>query len=183
MPAPRPPVQRRPARLSHLLERDLTALAAGQPGSSTLSRPLAGSPDSARSALNAFNTLNHRVQCLDFTAGCVTTLARMRLVQSTGFLYDCYAYGDPADPAFGRVVRQYRDAFSAALARTPPAVLVLSNQNCGAPDSFAKLARWPALAELVATRCRLLKEVTPPEPIHWAGQPAQPYSYRLYLRR
>ena len=168
-----------PQDFSHLLERDRTALAAHPP----VAFSLATSVDGRRDQPVLDHVLDHHVQCLDFTAGCVTTLARMHLVQSTGFLYDCYGYGAPAAPVLRQVVRQYREAFLAALDRNPPAVLVLSSQNCGGPDSFAKVDRWPALGELVAARYVLFKEVTPPDPIHWANQPAQPYSYRLYLHR
>ncbi len=130
------------------------------------------------------HALDKNIQCIDFTAGCVTTLYRMRLEQSTGYLYDCYLF-QPADadtPA-ADTVRRYREAFWTALTARTPQVLVLSDQDCGRPHSFAKVDRWPALADLIASQYRLEKQVTPPETIRWASTLAQPYSYRVYIRK
>ncbi len=124
-------------------------------------------------------SLDGKVQCVDFTAGCVTALYRMKLVQSTGFLYDCYAFG----PGDNKTVLAYREAFWKALSAHPPSVFIVSSQNCGYPPSFQKLERWPALNALIQTQYQLNKQVFPPDPIRWARQPATPYGYRIYQRR
>lgn len=122
--------------------------------------------------------LDGQVQCIDFTAGCVTTLYRMRLRESTGFLYDCYAFQSGAND----VVREYREKFSVALSAHSPRVLVVSDQDCGHPDSFGDVDRWPQLSQLVAANYVLVKQVTPPGPVRWADNSAAPYSYRIYVR-
>ncbi len=123
--------------------------------------------------------LDGQVQCIDFTAGCVTTLNHMRLTESTGFLYDCYAF----QPGTNAAVREYRQRFNAALLARPPRVLVVSDQDCGHPDSFGNIDRWPQLSQFVAANYVLVEQVTPPEPVRWADTAAAPYSYRIYLRR
>ncbi|MBB5061360.1 hypothetical protein HDF16_006096 [Granulicella aggregans] len=125
--------------------------------------------------------LDGKVQCIDFTSGCTTTLYRMRLVPATGFLYDCYAYG----PDTNAVVREYRESFWRELTRRPPAVMVVSNQSCSASetDGFKKLERWPALADMIRDQYVLEKEVIPPDAVRWVRQVAVPHRYRIYLRR
>jgi hypothetical protein len=124
-------------------------------------------------------TLDGKVQCIDFTGGCITTLYRMHLEQSTGFLYDCYAYG----ASNNRFVREYREAFRKALAAHPPSVMVVSSQNCEDSDNFDKIDRWADLGSLIRSQYVLNKEVIPPDSILWAGQSAISPKYRIYLRR
>jgi len=124
-------------------------------------------------------TLDRKVQCIDFTSGCITTLYRMQLEQSTGFLYDCYLFQPEDNP----VVRQYRKEFWNTLTAHTPDVLILSNQDCGRPNNFDKINRWPQLASLLTSDYRLYKEVHPPDPIHWASTSVPSNSYRLYLRQ
>ncbi len=123
--------------------------------------------------------LNRQVQCVDYTAGCIETLDRMQIVQSTGYLYDCYAFGADSNPT----VQQYRRSFLHAVQATSPTYLVVSDQVCGYPDGFASLQRWPQLVALLQSRYVLQREVTPPDLIRWASRPAMPYSYRIYARR
>lgn len=146
------------ADFSTLLQADLTHLNASSPGNASL---------------------DGRVQCIDFTAGCATTLYRMRLTESTGFLYDCYAFQSDTDT----VVREYRRRFRTALEVHPPEVIVQSDQDCAHSYSFDNIARWPELSQFIASNYVLVKQVTPPEPIRWANKPAKPYSYRIYLLR
>jgi hypothetical protein len=142
-----------PNDFSNLLQRDLNALGG--------------------------HALDGDVQCIDFTGGCITTLYRMHLEQSTGFLYDCYAYG----PSNSRFVRDYREAFRKALVAHPPSVLVVSSQNCEASDNFDKIDRWADLGSLIRSQYVFDKEVIPPDAILWAGQPALSPKYRIYLHR
>jgi hypothetical protein len=124
-------------------------------------------------------TLDRKLQCIDFTSGCITSLYRMGLEQSTGFLYDCYMFQPGDDP----VVRQYRKDFWNALTAHAPNLIILSNQDCGRPNSFDKIDRWPELANFLTSQYTFYKEVHPPEPIHWASTVVPSPGYRLYLRR
>ena len=65
------------------------------------------------------------VQCLDTVGGCIGTLYSLGMVQSTGFLYDCYAYSGTEKQR-----SQYRHAFLAALVSARPRYLVLTSQFC-----------------------------------------------------
>ena len=127
--------------------------------------------------------LSGKVQCFDTTAGCVNTLYRARLVQATGFLYDCYAYAPRGEESMW-VVNRYRRAFLRALTESAPEVLVVSDQYCqGGQDGYDKLKRWPALNELIGSRYRLYAERMPPDDVYWWSRPLKPSGYRIYLRK
>ncbi len=126
--------------------------------------------------------LNGNVQCLEMAGGCITTLYRMRLVQSSGFLYDCYLY-PTQDQAAAHIAERnrYRDAFEAAFLAHPPQVLVVSSDECGPPDfEYRKLARWPWLAASLSDRFQLVRDFRPTALEGWNGKPALPYGYRIY---
>ncbi len=126
--------------------------------------------------------LNGNVQCLEMAGGCITTLYRMRLVQSSGFLYDCYLY-PTEDQAVAHIAERdrYRRAFQAALLAHPPRALVVSSDECGPPDfKYRKLDRWPWLAAYLGGRYKLLREYMPTTFESWGGKPARPYGYRIY---
>lgn len=127
--------------------------------------------------------LSGKVQCLDTTAGCINTLYRARLVQATGYIYDCYAYA-PRGSERMDVVDRYRKAFFAALARNPPDVFVASDQYCqGGEDGYGKLNRWPGIDALIATRYRLYVERVPPHNVYWWSRVMKPSGYRIYVKR
>jgi hypothetical protein len=127
--------------------------------------------------------LTGKVQCLDTIAGCINTLYRNKLVQATGFFYDCYAYA-PRGTKMMWMVDRYRSDFLEALKRNPPMIFVLSNQYCQeGPDSYDKLKRWPELAGLLDSQYRLYAERMPPDEVYWWSRPLKPSGYRIYLRR
>lgn len=127
--------------------------------------------------------LADHVQCFDMAGGCVTTLLRLRLPQSTGFLYDCYAFA-PVAPAFQREQQRYRRAWLAALQKSSPALLIVTSDECGPPDEhYTKLARWPALDRLLRAQYVLASQWTPTREENWNGHPTRPYGFRLYARR
>jgi hypothetical protein len=101
----------------------------------------------------------------------------MKIEQSTGFLYDCYALQQDTNP----VVRQYREEFWNALVGRKPRVIVLTNQDCGHDDSFDKLSRWPQLDSFIEHRYSLYKQVMPPDKVRWTGKAEPPYSSRIYV--
>lgn len=129
------------------------------------------------------NALSGEVQCFDTTAGCINTLYRMRLVQATGFFYDCYAYA-PRGREMMATVDRYRDRFRAALEASSPRILVVTNQYCQqGPDTYAKLERWPWLNQWISANYRLDVERMPPDKIYWWSRATTPFGYRIYVRR
>ena len=91
-----------------------------------------------------------RVQCLDMGDGCIPTLYNMRLVQATGFLYDCYMFS----PVHTAEQIRYREAFWQAMTRNPPAVFVITSNDCeNYPEKpsyhYQKIARWPQLNDFL----------------------------------
>jgi hypothetical protein len=144
-----------------LLESDLHGLASNS-GSSSSGSGLSG-----------------QVQCLDTTAGCINTLYRMRLVQSTGLLYDCYLMLPNQIPA----TLALRAKYLALWEQHPPRVFIVSNQLClDRPPSFDKLHNWPAFDHFLAQNYALQAERTPPHRVKWWSRWQDPASYRLYVR-
>ena len=128
-------------------------------------------------------SLTGNVQCIDMAGGCITTLLNLRLQQSTGFLYDCYALA-PVGPEFVAEQQRYRQAWLAALDRTQPALLIVSSDECGPADSrYTKLTRWPALAHLLQNDYRLADQWAPQQMENWFGHPHLSYGFRLYQRK
>lgn len=127
--------------------------------------------------------LSGKVQCLDTTAGCINTLYRDRLVQATGYIYDCYLYA-PRGSERMDIVGRYRRDFFRALQRNPPEVFVVTDQYCQTSEqSYAKLKRWPALDSLLDAQYRLYAERTPPDGVYWWSRVMKPAGYRIYVRR
>ena len=61
--------------------------------------------------------LDHKVQCFDQAGGCITQLYTMRIVQGTGFLYDCYLFVTPRGARDAKEQQRYRAAFCKAFFR------------------------------------------------------------------
>jgi len=126
------------------------------------------------------NSLQNQVQCVDTTAGCIDTLYNMQLVQATGYLYDCYMF----QPAPSPYRDAYREGFLTALNQTRPKVIVATDQECFTMNrSFSVLDHWPAFTAYLAQNYTLATQQTPPHTIGWWRHPAQPFSYRIYLRK
>lgn len=124
-------------------------------------------------------SLNGRVQCIDVTSGCLNTLYNMGLVQSTGYLSDCYALQPEQTP----VSEAYRDGFMRAMQANPPEVLVVTDQECFSLRHSWKLPlRWPEFEAMLETQYRLVAQRTPPHRIGWWRHAVEPNSYRLYVR-
>ncbi len=127
--------------------------------------------------------LSGKVQCLDTTAGCINTLYRDRLVQATGYIYDCYDYA-PRGSERMEVVDRYRQGFLAALKRNPPEVFIVTDQYCQWSEmSYDKLERWPAIHSLLAGQYSLYAERQPRDDVYWWSRAMKPAGYRVYVRR
>jgi hypothetical protein len=124
-------------------------------------------------------SLSGQIQCLDMTAGCLGTLYNLRLVQSTGFLYDCYFFHQPQNA----VTLASRDQFLSDLKNSPPRVIVLSNQNClGEPLAWLRPDAWPQFSTWLAAHYSLNVERDPQRPIRWWPVAENPPGYRIYVR-
>lgn len=124
-------------------------------------------------------SLNHHVQCMDMAAGCLNALYQMRLVQATGFLFDCYVL-QPAPDDGG-----YRRRFWQEITADPPDVFVVSNSHCdsGPRDySYSQLHDWPRFAAWLSSSYVLYASRIPPDPLDWSGHPGAPFGYRIYVR-
>ena len=123
--------------------------------------------------------LNGKVQCLDMAAGCLDTLYRMRLVQDTGFLYDCY-FLQPAKGDGG-----YRRRFWKAMQADPPRVFVETSHTCEqGPRNYrySDLRDWPRFDEWIHAHYFVYASRVPPDPLYWSGEPGPPFGYRIYVR-
>jgi hypothetical protein len=121
--------------------------------------------------------LSNNIQCLDMTmGGCINTLYRLRLVQSTGFLQDFYLFPEHPNAVTDALQTKFLNQINFA----PPKVIVLSahtwpsttlHDNSGDTYSYDQLTRWPAFDQLLAQRYTLAREI--PNPPYSAG-------YRIY---
>jgi hypothetical protein len=121
-----------------------------------------------------------KVQCFEMAAECQNTLYNMKLVEATGFMYDCYMFQTHETP----VGLKYREDFWKAIHANPPEVYVMTNQECFTMNrNFERAARWPEFREYLDTEYTLVAERTPPHTLGWWRHPAVPFSYQLYVRK
>ena len=124
--------------------------------------------------------LDGKVQCLDIAAGCLDVLYRARIVQATGFLYDCYLiYPDAAD-------LHYREEFWEEMKKSGPRVIIVTSHKCGLGRmdyTYSELNDWPQLRDYLADHYTLDADRVPPHPVHWSGSPGPPFGYRIYTRQ
>jgi hypothetical protein len=123
--------------------------------------------------------LSGGVQCIDTLGGCINTLYDLKIVQSTGFLYDCYLFL----PGHNPVTDQYRAAFWAAFQQARPKVLILTSQYCFGPDSFQKINTWPQFADNLAHSYTQVTEWHPTQQEHWWTRLKTPSQFRIYIRK
>jgi hypothetical protein len=123
------------------------------------------------------------IQCLDMGDGCIPTLYNMRLVQATGFLYDCYMFS----PVQAAERERYREAFWQVITRKPPAVFVITSNDCeNYPEkpsyNYQKTSRWPLFDTYLKTNYHLDVERIPPHMVNTGSSPSKPLGYRIYVR-
>ncbi len=124
--------------------------------------------------------LDGKVQCFEMAAECQNTLYTMKLVEATGYMYDCYLFQTQQTA----VSLKYRENFWAALHATPPQVLVVTDQECfKLARNFGLAARWPEFQHYLESEYTLTAQRTPPHTIGWWRHPAEPFSYQLYVRK
>lgn len=116
--------------------------------------------------------LSGQVQCIDSVSGCLTTLYRMRLLQSAGLLSDVLIFG----PAEQQIVRDTQTSFWKAIQARPPRVIVVSSWlhliNAG---DYKKLAMWPEFASYLSANYDV--EIERSFPPNMTGQ----QGYRVYV--
>lgn len=138
---------------------------------------------SLASDLNALggSALSNKVQCLDTVDGCIETLYDMRLVQSTGFVYDEFLFAAPDEmtPQQTDVQIALRRDFLNKIQINPPQVVVVTPRLFpSGPYHYAKLDRWPQLEAFLGSCYRLQAERDFP-----VGRSYHRDGYRLYLRQ
>lgn len=117
------------------------------------------------------SSLSGHIQCLDMDrGGCINVLYRMKLVQSTGFIYDYYLFPEKAAPVTDALQARFLREMTAA----PPRVIVLSSHTWpGESLSYDQIQRWPAFGQFLASRYELTTE--------YAGDRARNIAgYRIY---
>lgn len=152
----------------------------------SLSRDLARASESLRGPGDPPATpqavLSHHIQCLDAYAGCVNTLYRMGLVESTGFTVDYYFWR----PKQNAVTDQMRRRFWQALQQNPPQVFVITSQwfpnEASHGDTFDKVKEWPRFSAYLDSNYRLFTE-QPPFHVRWSSHSEQLNGYRIYIRK
>ncbi len=123
--------------------------------------------------------LDRNVQCMDTIAGCITVLNRMQLVQSTGFLYDCYFFA----PGSSSVKEDMRTRFLAQIRLNPPKVFVITDNWClNLPSGYEKLQQWPAFTQFLDANYAIVKQRS------WSSWNKRtfatwPFGYRVYVRQ
>jgi len=129
------------------------------------------------------NKLTSHIQCLDMADSCITALYDMKLVQATGFLYDCYMFSTARHVEKER----YREAFWRAIMKNPPTVFVISSHDCQVyPElpsyNYQKTTRWPLFNDYLKANYHLDVERIPPHMVNWGSSPSKPLGYRIYIR-
>ncbi|QMV18634.1 hypothetical protein GOB94_08010 [Granulicella sp. 5B5] len=119
------------------------------------------------------------VQCVDTFNGCLTTLYEMGVVQSSGYLYDCYLF-----QGGGALQAQYRDAYLADLKRRRPQFVVVIDQNCFVPDpGFRRLQQWPEFSDFLSKQYSLRTiSVSSQEYLLWNRRERRP-GFEVYSLR
>jgi len=124
--------------------------------------------------------LSGHIQCLDTTSGCINTLYRVRLIESTGFIYDCYFFAPDQTPA----TEKLRDKFLAELEAARPQIIIVTDQFCfGGARDFNKIEHWPQFNNYFTQNYALTVERRPSHLVKWASRTEQPPLYRIYKQK
>jgi hypothetical protein len=119
------------------------------------------------------------IQCLDTAGSCIQTLYKEHLVQSTGFIYDCY-FEDGANTT----VQALRSRFEEEIERSKPGWIIETNSSCyGHPRTFNKYPDWTSFDDYLSQKYVEVLRRTPAHPTLYWSRPELPYAYRVYRRR
>src|SRR5580698_703386 len=137
--------------------------------------------DSLEVDLNSLGgaTLSGNIQCVDTIDGCLATLYRLRLTQSTGNLYDEFLFLPPniATARQAGTIADMQKGFLHTLSSAPPYVIVLTPWLFpGGPTDYKKLQLWPAFENILAQCYEMRIER------HILGRPPDHPGYRIYVR-
>jgi hypothetical protein len=124
--------------------------------------------------------LSGKVQCLDTVEGCIDTLERMQLVQTSGQIYDEFLFQPPSREA----IRDSRSTFAQEVHANPPLLfIVTASLFPSGPGGYDKLAQWPRFDDWLNQHYALAVERTPTTGYRSMGRPVIPGGYRVYVRR
>jgi hypothetical protein len=139
-----------------------------------------GEPDRPLLAdLRAMGAADGQVQCMDTAGSCIDNLYAGRIVQATGFLYDCYLLDGS-----NREALELRRRFWQAMERNPPRLIVVTDSVCYDPvPSFDKFGRWPEFPEYLARNYTLARTSGVQRPVRYWSRAVTPFAYRIYMRR
>jgi hypothetical protein len=117
------------------------------------------------------STLSGQIQCIDSVGGCSRVLYDMRLMQSTGMMYDEFLFVSHAPPE----ILLRREAFLQAIEKTEPKVIVITPDLFPAgPGNDKKLLMWPEFNRFLSSCYD--KKIERAFPRGFAAEPG----YRLY---
>ncbi len=123
-------------------------------------------------------SLSGSVQCMDTAGGCIASLYNEKLVQSTGFIYDCYLQDEQS-----AVTRELRLRLETAINQNPPHLLIVTDSVCFAGKrSFDKFHTWPWFNQQLAEQYHLVRDRKFLRPVHYWSRTDYPFSYRIYER-
>lgn len=129
--------------------------------------------------LQSLNVADRQIQCMDTAGSCIDNLYAGQIVQSTGFLYDCYLL-DGTNP----VARDLRRRFWQAIDRNPPRLIVVTDSVCYDPvPTFDKFSKWPEFSTWLAANYTLARTSGPQRPVHYWSRAVTPFAYRIYQHR
>jgi len=129
--------------------------------------------------LQALGVTQGQVQCMDTAGSCIDNLYAGRIVQSTGFLYDCYLL-DGSSP----VALDLRRRFWEQIERNPPRWIVVTDSICYDPKpGFDKFGRWPEFSGYLANNYTLARSSGVQRPVRYWSRAVAPFAYRIYVRR
>ncbi len=122
------------------------------------------------------SNLSGSVQCITMSPQCATSLYHLRLVQSTGLVYDYFLFGPSQSPAIEYVRQRFWNQYIA----NRPRVIILGRWLYPAGmDDYSKLNRWPAFRNYLNDHYALYAErsIIPPK------RGLRGYGYRIYVLR
>lgn len=129
--------------------------------------------------LQSLNVADRQIQCMDTAGSCIDNLYAGQIVQSTGFLYDCYLL-DGTNP----VALDLRHKFWQAIDRNPPRLIVVTDSFCYDPiPTFDKFSKWPEFSTWLAANYTLTRTSGPQRPVRYWSRAVTPFAYRIYQHR